>query len=460
MQKSVKSKVIKKTISANTSIIENENSLTIKDIEYFYFRRKKTVFLYGLEYERLSLNKETFLNSDYESISTIVRLFATISKWDILYDENTIIGAIAPDSTSISLEPGCQLEISIAPKRTILEIDIELTKITNLLNNIAKPYNIIFLGYGTSPKSSTDSIQILNKKRYQIMNEYLPNCKNSELCTKMMRQTAGIQVNIDYSTPKDAHHKLKFLNMISPFMAALFANCPIENNRQSEFKSTRINTWLHTGENRCGIFYKEIFENEFFKYKFNNYRNIFKKYIEQVIKIPMVYIVRNGKNIPIEGALTFEEFMKDGCLTYRATMEDYILHQSLCFPNVRLKKYIEIRNHDSQDQKTTLALCAFYKGLMQNNISLLLCKFNFINLNDIDYLSSQAAKHGLDFEYKKYSAWHIVAQLFTLSLKKLDAKERIYLKPIQEMLRKGKTNSDIILDLGIEKVSDLIEFLK
>lgn len=453
-------KLLKKNdIAKKPNLINDKNRLTIEAIENFVYRKRNRNFLIGLEYERLSLDEATYLNADYKSVSTIVRLFATISNWEIIYDNDTLIGAISKNSTSLSLEPGCQLEISIAPKKTILEIDLELSNIIELLNNIAKPYNIKFIGYGISPKSSADSIALLEKQRYKIMNDYLPNCKDGELCAKMMRQTAGIQVNIDYSNKKDAYLKLKFLNMIMPFVSGMCSNSPIEKNTLSDYKSTRIHTWLYTGKQRCGIFYKNIFENEFFKYKLSNYKNFFKNYIQEILKVPMVYIERNGKNIPINGVITFEEFIKNGYLTYSATMEDYILHQSLCFPDIRLKKYIEIRNHDSNNPKKALALCAFYKGLMQNKPSSLINKFNYINLADVEFLNKQVAKNGLDFEYKNIPAWEIVGHLYNLAVKKLDAKERAYLKPIYDILTKRKTDADIILDMGIEKVSDLIEFL-
>ena len=241
----------------------NSASVTLDEIEKFYCPKNKKEFLFGLEYERLSLDKNTLENASYEKMSAIISHFAKILDWDLLYDKENIIGAISNDCSSISLEPGCQMEISLSPKKDILEIDLELTKIISVLDEIASFYDVIFLGYGLTPKSAVDDIKIIPKRRYRIMNEYLPYCKDSELCTKMMRQSAGIQVNVDYKDSVDAYLKLKFLNLIMPFMCALCANSPFENNVLSSNKTNRANVWHYTGSSRCNMFYQNIFKNSF-----------------------------------------------------------------------------------------------------------------------------------------------------------------------------------------------------
>ena len=231
--------------------------LTISEIEKFYSGSKDS--LIGLEYERLSLDVKTLKNANFENMEKIIIHFSKVLKWELVYDGKFIIGAKSPDGTSISLEPGCQLEISIAPKKDVLAIDLELTKIIELLDKIANIYDVRFLGYGITPNASVDEISLIPKRRYNIMAKYLPDCQYGELAPKMMRQTAGIQINVDYINSKDAYLKLKFLNLIMPFMAGLSANSPFENNRLSDLKSIRTNVWRFTGLDRCNFFYKDIF---------------------------------------------------------------------------------------------------------------------------------------------------------------------------------------------------------
>ena len=366
------------------SCSETDNSvLKFSDIEKFYKKTDAFQMRIGLEYERLSLDKKTLKNASYEKMEKIITQFAQKLNWEIIYDDGVIIGAKNNEGTSISLEPGCQLELSLSPQREILLIELESAKLIKLLDEIADSNGIFFLGYGISPVSFADEIKLLDKRRYKVMNSYLPNCPYGELIPKMMRQTAGIQVNIDYTDSKDAYLKMKFFNLIMPFMSALFANSPFENGIMTNKKSSRAHVWRYCGKNRCNIFYKKIFSNLF------PIKNFFKNYINEILNVPMIFIERENQIIEIQGKLTFREFMKKGYLGHFAKLDDYILHQSLCFPDVRLKQYIEIRNHDSSDIKMALSLCAFYKGLSLCNLKELLSILNFLKISDIDYYNEK-----------------------------------------------------------------------
>lgn len=441
----------KKEITAKTSKLKPLNFL---DIENFYCAKANNELLIGLEYERLSLDKKTLKNATYSKIKSILTHFCEQTNWKMLFDNDTLIGAISDDLSSISLEPGCQLEISLAPKKDIFSIELELSKIISLLDKIADMYDVIFVGYGISPVDCVDEINLLQKDRYKIMDNYLPNCKKAEFCQKMMRQSAGMQVNIDYFNKKDLYKKLKFFNLIMPFMAGLFANSPLENNKLSNKNSLRANVWRYTGSDRCNFFYKNIFELPFAQ------KNIVKNYIKAVLNVPMVFIQRDGKNIEICGKMTFNDFMKFGYCDYFATMNDYILHQSLCFPDVRLKKYIEIRNHDSSNYKMALALCAFYKGLALCDLNKILSKLNFLNINKRDEINEKIIEFGLEYKINKdINCWDVVTILFNFAKENLNTNDRIYLEPVLNMIKRRKTQADIIIDYDINNALDLIEFL-
>jgi len=433
---------------------QTHKKLSIKDIEKFYSNKNSGFSRFGLEYERISLDKNTLFSASFEKVTKIISHFAQIENWDLIYDEENIIGAKDSNGTSISLEPGCQLEISLAPEESIIDIDSKASKIIKLLDEIAKIYDVIFLGYGINPKNSAEDIKLISKRRYEIMNSYLPNCFMGELSPNMMRKTAGIQVNIDFEDKNDAYLKLKFFNLISPFMTALFANSPIENDTLTDNHSNRARAWLYTGKSRCNFFYGNIFKG------LKKYGNVFKNYIKEVLDVPMVYIERNNKIIPICGKINFTQFLKDGYNGYSAQYEDYILHQSLCFPDVRLKNYIEIRNHDSSNYATALCLVAFYKGLEKANFKKLLKQFKFLKLNKIDEYNKKIIKEGLCISVApNICGWDVVAKLFNIAKNNLNSKERTYLRPVLEMLSKRKTQADILIEYDIKNAKELVEFL-
>ncbi|MBR5304244.1 MAG: hypothetical protein IKU37_05400 [Candidatus Gastranaerophilales bacterium] len=425
---------------------KNHNKLTFRQINDFYIGNVQG--LIGLEYERLSLDKNTFENANYEKLEKIIKEFSAINRWELILDNETVIGAISDNGSSISLEPGCQLEISLAPKKDIIEIEIELFKIINKIDKIAALYDVIFLGYGISPKSCVDDIELLNKRRYKIMNDFLPMCQYGEFIPRMMRQSAGIQINVDYSDNIDAYYKLKFFNLIMPFVSALLSNSPFENGKLSDKKSIRNNVWRFCGRNRCNLFYKNIFNKTFAK------KNVFKNYISCILDVPMIYIERNNEIIEIRGEITFREFMKKGYMGYFATFEDYILHQSLCFPDVRLKKYIEIRNHDSSDPKIALALCALYKGLCRCDILKLLSEFKFLKVYEIDNYAMSTITQGLDYSLTcNLNSWDVVQKIVNCAKDKLSTREIFYLDPIFEMLKLKETRADLLIASKINNIS-------
>ncbi len=452
MQNILNKKAIKPSSGAKS---QETKSITFDDILSFYETKNKNLF--GLEYERLALDKTTLKNASYEQVSKIIENLSSILNWQIIYDNETIIGAKGPDGTSASMEPGMQFEISLTPMKSILDMDLKLSKIVELTNKIASAYNVILLGYGISPVSGVDEINILNKKRYDLMNRYLPYCDRGELCPVMMRKTAGIQINVDYSDSYDCYNKLKFFNMIMPFMMALSANSPFENGVLSQNKSNRANAWLNTGANRCNLFYKKVFQG------FNKQKNIIKNYVQEILKVPMLYIERDEKIIEINGKIDFAAYLKEGYQGYRPALKDYILHQSLIFPDIRLKNYIEIRNHDSLNPELALALAAFYKGLCYCDFDNLLEIFSFIKLDELENINKEIISKGLDIKIKdrgkEISGWNIIKMLFLISLKNLNAKDRIYMTPIEKLIALKKTTADFIINYEINTASDLIEFL-
>lgn len=426
--------------------------LTKFHIEKLYNGNNKS--LIGLEYERLSLDKETLENASYDKLEKILKTFCEIHKWDLVYDDNIIIGAVSKNTTSISLEPGCQLEISIRAYDNILSIENELKEIIESIDEIALYFGVFFLGYGISPKTPVDNISLLQKRRYKIMNNYLPYRNYGELSTKMMRQSAGIQINIDYKNEYDAYLKMKFFNLVMPFISGMCANSPLENNNISNIKSLRTNVWCYTGLERCNFFYKDVFNFSLFK------NNFYKKYINEILKVPMIFIERKNSIIEINGKITFEEFLKNGYLGYFATLEDYILHQSLCFPDVRMKKCIEIRNHDSSNPQMALALCAFYKGLVKEDVKKLLSQFKFLKINKVEKYNKNIIKNGLETKIGcNIDGWDVVQKLFTISKNNLSASDRSYLEPIFNIIKNRKTQSDLILENKISNSKELVEFI-
>lgn len=394
----------------------------------------------GIEFERLPISSNDFKMVDYSKengIYDLLRNFAKFDGWDYITDDYNIIGLKKGEDT-ITLEPGAQFELSFAPEKNISDLKLKIDTFNKKLNPFLKKYEINLLEYGVSPVSTYKYINIIPKKRYHIMADYLWGI----LSDVMMRETAGIQACCDFSSEEDAIIKFRLANVISPVMTAMFANSPIRGGVDTGYKTFRGLSWLNTDNERCEFMSKKLFDRK------SGYG--FKDYINEVMQTPMLFIVRNGKNIEISGKINFVQFMKNGFEGYVATLEDFNLHANLYFPEVRLRNFIEIRNHDCANHGMQYSILAIYKGLLYNKKAMsaaenLMAKFSYNNLKEFRY---NVPRNALNTKIGKYWAKDIAKELLQIaqnSLKENNEGEEAFLEPILELTPYGLSPADVIL---------------
>lgn len=394
----------------------------------------------GLEYERLPISAKDFKMIDYSKengIYDLLRNFARLDEWEYITDDYNIIG-LQKGEDRITLEPGCQFELSIKPEKNIADLKTKVDNLNKKINPVLRRYEINLLEYGVSPVSTYKYIKIIPKKRYHIMADYLWGI----LSDVMMRETAGIQACYDFTSEEDAIKKFRVANIISPLMTAMFANSPIRGGVDTGYKTFRGLSWLNTDNERCSFMSKKLFEKK------SDYS--FKDYIEEVLKTPMIFIMRNGKPLEILGKINFKQFMSSGFEGHTATLEDFNLHANLYFPEVRLRDFIEIRNHDCTNHGMQYSILAIYKGLLYNkkalnDVDYLMSKFTYNNLMEFRY---SVPRNALDTKIGKYQAKDIAKDILNIAqtaLKENDEGEEQFLEPIMELTPYGISPADIIL---------------
>lgn len=394
----------------------------------------------GIELERLSISAKDFKMVDYaqeNGIYDLLRTFAKLDGWDYITDDYHIIG-LKKGNDMINLEPGSQVELSLNPEKYISNLKSKIDNLNKKITPILRKYEINLLEYGVSPVSTYKNINLIPKKRYHIMADYLWGI----LSDVMMRETAGIQVCYDFSSEEDAIRKFRIANIISPLVTAMFANSPIRGGVDTGYKTFRGLSWLNTDNERCEFMSKKLFDID------SGYG--FADYIEEVMKVPMIYIVRNEKPVKILGKINFEQFMNDGFEGYTATLEDFNLHANLYFPEVRLRNFIEIRNHDCANHGMQYSILALYKGLLYNKNALqeveqFMSKFSYADIMELRY---NVPKNALNTRIDKYRAKDLAKELLKISqnaLKENDEGEDYFLEPILELTPYGISPADVIL---------------
>lgn len=436
------------------------NEVFLSGIKPLEVMEKKRV---GVEFEKLPVLKDSYKAAPYSTVAKILAAFKTKQpQWsESVYENNALLG-LGADSGSISLEPGSQTEISLAPMENMSEIERLLDNYNRFSSRAAEDFGVCWLGYGIQPVSTYRSINIIPKKRYEFMTKYLPTVARKPLV--MMRETSGIQASFDYSSENDAMKKFAFALKLSPFVSALFANSPIRNCRLTKYKSNRAASWLETDSDRCGLVSSKLFGKPYGEdFSFDDYSQI-------LLDVPMIFIERNIEGVKTAikvDNLTFRQFMKSGYEGFRAQKDDWMTHLSLYFPDVRFKSYIEIRNHDNQRSPLICAVPALWKGLIYNDSAMeaVLDMLNGLTYFDFEYIRRKTPQYGLDMRFKHIPLKHIVREIVDISyqsLKDFNQGEQKYLEPLKVFSDNGLTPADVIINKWRGEwhadVSKLIEY--
>lgn len=437
-----------------------DKKLEIDDILAVFKKgcKQEENFKVGIEFERLPISEKDFKMIDYSKengIYDLLRNFAKLEGWEYITDDYNIIG-LKKGNDSITLEPGSQFELSLNPEKNISAIKNKIDNLNKRITPILRKYEINLLEYGVSPVSTYKNIKLIPKKRYHIMADYLWGI----LSDVMMRETAGIQACYDFLSEEDAIRKFRITNIISPFMTAMFANSPIRGGVDTGYKTFRGLSWLNTDNERCQFMSKKLFEKRY------NYG--FRDYIDEVLKTPMIFIVRNEKPVEILGKINFEQFMKNGFEGYTATLEDFKLHANLYFPEVRLRNFIEIRNHDCANHGMQYSILAIYKALLYNkkalqDIESLMSNFTYNQIMEFRYC---VPKNALNSRINKYHAKDIAKEILKIAQTALQENgegEEQFLNPILDLTPYGLSPADVILSNWNghwnKDVSKLIKYL-
>lgn len=415
-------------------MIKSEERLEYRQLLDEFLLGCKTEQRIGMEYERIpvSFYGKNVISYDEEfGLHEFLQEFAKVDGWDYILDNGNIIGLKKLHET-ITLEPGCQLELSLEPKTHIGDLKARIEEIDKALKPLLEEFEIKLLNVGVSPKTTYKNIKLIPKQRYHIMANYLWGI----LSDVMMRETAGIQVGIDFKSEEDAMKKFRLANLMMPFSTAMFANSKIRGGVDTGYKSFRALAWLNTDNERCG------FATDF------NSNMCFKDYVNLLLDTPMIFINRGDKAINLSGRLTFKQFMEKGFEGFYPTIEDWKLHSNLYFPEIRLRNFIEIRNHDCVGGGLEYSIPALYKGIMYSRAAMdeveeILNKYTSAEIKELRYKVPRYAVNSKICGKAILPVCKELVEISYYSLKTQGEDEEQFLEPLIDLLKKGKCPADI-----------------
>ncbi len=454
-----------------STFLESKHTEPVKsaqDLREYFIRSAKPVGgeLVGVECELLGVFTESGLALPYkgeQGIESVLRELSYNFGYDyILENDHTI--ALQKGATMVTLEPGGQVELSGAPVTSIHEVKAQIDEFFFQLKTVANYLGgISFLAYGVQPFSTNQQIEWVPKERYKIMAAYLG--RQGKLAHDMMKRTATNQVSFDFTSEQDAFHKMCVVMRLTAIACALFANSSFSKGKPNGFTTERVNIWHHTDPARSGLLLKLLGPDASFDH-----------YLDYLLDLPMMFIVRRKKWVKVPAALTFRKFMEQGLDQARATIEDFELHLSTVFPEARFKQYLEVRGADGQRQHLIPAVAAFWKGILYSEPAMKKADTLVKDWSEKDHLKlyQDVAVKGLNAKVNGKSVLELAKELVKISQEGLTAQARlnaneeseaIYLEPLKEdVLKRGKTQGEQLVDLWKgsfrQNKSALIDYLK
>ncbi|HVW24812.1 MAG TPA: glutamate-cysteine ligase family protein [Polyangiaceae bacterium] len=342
---------------------EDDRAITRDDLESLFVsaQKPKAEWRIGGEMEKFGVDRATGAPLPYEGPKGVRRIFEDLIARHGWQPESETEGgpiiALRRGEASITLEPGAQVELSGAPHDDVHQVDAEIGAHLDELAGISSELGLAWLGVGFQPLSPQSELPWVPKHRYGIMKRYLPARGARGL--DMMRRTATVQANFDYSSEEDAMQKLIVLLRLSPIVHAMTANSPFIEGRVSSNKSERGAVWLEMDPSRSGLI-PSLWKKGRLRYS---------DYVEWALDAGMFLFRRGGKFVHNTGQ-TFRSFLADGFDGHRATFGDWVLHVNTLFPEARLKRTIEARACDCLPRSLVGAVPALFTGLVYDSESL------------------------------------------------------------------------------------------
>ena len=405
--------------------------------------KPKSDWRIGTEHEKFGFYRQGHGPVPYDGARGIATLLEALHErfcWDEPVTENGNIIALSrrdcPKGGTVSLEPGGQLELSGAPLQTVHETYEELRQHLAEVGEIGGELGMGFLGLGFSPKWTLAETPVMPKERYRIMARYMP--KRGKRGLDMMFRTATVQVNLDFSDEADMVAKLRAGLALQPVATALFANSPFTDGRPNGYQSYRAEMWRDTDPDRSGLL----------PFAFDDGMG-FERYVDYALDVPMYFVYRDGRYIDVAGA-SFRDFLAGKLAALpgmRPTLDDWADHLTTLFPDVRLKRFLEMRGADAGSFAQVVALPALWTGLLYDQEALdgALALTGDWTVAEMQALRDAVPRQGLRAPFRGGTVHDVAGAMVQLAESGLKRRARL--------TRKGEDESKALAPL-IETVAD------
>jgi glutamate--cysteine ligase len=405
--------------------------------------RPESQWRIGTEHEKFGFRQDDLRPLTWEGPKGIEAMLRGLTRfgWSPV-EENGKLIALAKEGATVTLEPAGQLELSGAQLETIHQTCCETMCHLEEVKTVAEELGVGFLGMGFQPKWRRDDMPWMPKGRYRIMRDYMP--KRGNLGLDMMTRTCTVQVNLDFGSEADMIKKFRVSLALQPIATALFADSPFTEGKPNGFLSYRSHIWTDTDPDRTGML-DFVFEDGFG----------FERYVDYLLDVPMYFVYRDGQYIDASGQ-SFRDFLAGKLPAYPGHtpgIKDWADHMTTSFPEVRLKKYLEMRGADGGPWNRLCALPAFWVGLLYDQTALdaawdLVKDFS---MSERHALRDGVPKHALKLPFRGATVRELAIEALKIAghglkrrarLNRNGADEAVFLEPLVEFALANETPAE------------------
>lgn len=297
----------------------------------------------GAEVELIPVSIDTgeqvrIVSAEGPSTLPLLRRFGARHGWTEQASPYGVPQFALPDGGIISYEPGGQIELSAAafPSATALVRGLRGTVLP--LMDAARDEGIELLTVGVEPRGGIEDVPMqLPGRRYVRQTRFMETIGTGG--TRMMRQTAAMQVSIDFGAEPLAAWRV--LNAMAPYVTAIFANSPVYRGEPTGHRSYRARIWRQLDGGRTGCFACDDPVGE---------------YLDFAVAAPAILLGDDDRFRP------FAEWNAHGC----ATPDDWRSHLTTLFPEVRPKGFAEVRSADAVAPEWYVAPLVLLAGIVHH----------------------------------------------------------------------------------------------